>query len=56
MLQALEELALNYDRKVQIAEEKTKELIQVTDDLSVKTVSSLNAMFLMFQCFYISSS
>uniref|UniRef100_F6UK45 Kinesin-like protein n=1 Tax=Ciona intestinalis TaxID=7719 RepID=F6UK45_CIOIN len=43
VLQALEELALNYDRKVQIAEDKHKELNQVSEELSEKT-KSLNAL------------
>ncbi|XP_076808076.1 kinesin heavy chain-like isoform X2 [Clavelina lepadiformis] len=37
VLQALEELALNYDRKVQVAEDKSKELNQVSEDLLQKT-------------------
>ena len=40
VLQALEELALNYDRKVQIAEEKGKELIQTSEELTEKSVST----------------
>merc|ERR1719427_1471438 len=36
VLQALEELALNYERKVQIAEDKGKELVQVTEELANK--------------------
>nr|CAB3259108.1 kinesin heavy chain isoform 5C [Phallusia mammillata] len=37
VLQALEELALNYDRKVQIADDKTKELNQVCEELTEKS-------------------
>uniref|UniRef100_H2ZQF0 Kinesin-like protein n=1 Tax=Ciona savignyi TaxID=51511 RepID=H2ZQF0_CIOSA len=39
VLQALEELALNYDMKVQIAEDKKKELNQVSEELTEKTKS-----------------
>ena len=39
VLQALEELALNYDRKVQIAEDKSKELTQINEELSANKVS-----------------
>ena len=39
VLQALEELALNYDRKVQLAEEKTQELNQTAEELIEKNVS-----------------
>jgi len=40
VLQALEELALNYDRKVQIAEEKSKELSQTHEELLKRKVIS----------------
>lgn len=39
VLQALEELALNYDRKVQIAEDKSKELTLINEELSVNKKS-----------------
>uniref|UniRef100_H2ZQE9 Kinesin-like protein n=1 Tax=Ciona savignyi TaxID=51511 RepID=H2ZQE9_CIOSA len=44
VLQALEELALNYDMKVQIAEDKKKELNQVSEELTEKTNDLMTSM------------
>ena len=51
MLQALEELALNYDRKVQIAEDKSKELLQTSEELSEKNVSIKKFLLLVSDAF-----
>lgn len=45
VLKALEELALNYDEKVHLAEQKTKELALTSEELIKKTVTFLSELF-----------
>lgn len=48
VLQALEELAMNYDQKLQEVDNKNKENDKLQDDLTSKQVTKFTSLFTLF--------